>query len=62
MSEHKKHFHCRDVGYDCDWQLEGESEDAMLPVIEAHAAEVDDLAHFNNEAVQHVRKAIRRNS
>jgi Protein of unknown function (DUF1059) len=39
MAQESKHFHCKDVGYDCDWQLEGENEDAMFPAIEAHAAE-----------------------
>lgn len=32
--ETKKHFHCKDVGYACDWQLEGNSEEEMLPLIE----------------------------
>ena len=32
--ETKKHFHCKDVGYDCEWHLEGDSEDQMLPIIE----------------------------
>jgi predicted small metal-binding protein len=56
-----KHFHCKDVGYDCEWQLEGESEEQMLPIIEQHAAEVHMLTHFKDEAVQHVREAIQRN-
>lgn len=56
-----KRFHCRDVGYDCTWELEGTSEDEMLPKIEAHAAEVHNLTHFKDEAVEHVREAIRKN-
>ena len=56
-----KHFHCRDVGYDCTWELEGVSEEEMLPKIEAHAAAVHNLTHFKDEAVQHVREAIKRN-
>jgi predicted small metal-binding protein len=62
MAQESKHFHCKDVGYDCNWQLEGTTEDAMLPVIEAHAAEVHNFTHFKGEAVQNVREAIRRNS
>jgi predicted small metal-binding protein len=42
--EVKKHFLCKHVGYDCDWKLKGESEDVMLPIIEAHAAEVHVLS------------------
>ena len=57
----KKHFHCKDVGYDCEWQLEGNSEDEMLPVIEKHAAEVHNLTHFKGLAVENVLDAIRRN-
>ena len=61
MSEQKKHFHCKDVGYDCTWELEGNSEDEMLPIIEQHAAEVHNLTHFKAEAEEHVRQAIRKN-
>ena len=56
-----KHFHCKDVGYDCTWELEGSSEDEMLPLIEQHAAEVHNLTHFKQEAEQNVRQAIRNN-
>ena len=61
MSDGQKVFHCKDVGYDCEWHLEGTSEDEMLPKIEQHAAEVHNLTHFNQQAEQHVRDAIRRN-
>ncbi len=56
-----KQFHCKDVGYECEWQLTGSSEEEMLPMIEAHAAEVHNLTHFKDEAVEHVREAIQRN-
>lgn len=62
MSEATASFHCKDVGYDCEWHLEGSSEDEMLPVIERHAAEVHNLTHFKPEALEHVREAIRKNS
>ena len=62
MAEATKHFHCKDVGYDCEWQTEGTSEEEMIPRIEKHAAEVHNLTHFKPEAVEHVREAIRRNS
>ena len=61
MSDGQKVFHCKDVGYDCEWHLEGTSEDEMLPKIEQHAAEVHNLTHFKQQAEQHVRDAIRRN-
>lgn len=61
MSDGQRVFHCKDVGYDCEWRLDGTSEDQMLPIIEQHAAEVHNLTHFKQEAEQHVREAIRRN-
>jgi predicted small metal-binding protein len=61
MAEGKKQFHCKDVGYDCEWQLTGSSEEEMLPKIEQHAAEVHNLTHLKAEAEQHVREAIRKN-
>ncbi len=62
MSQGQKEFHCKDVGYDCEWHLEGNSEEEMLPIIEQHAAEVHNLTHFKPEAVEHVKEAIRKNS
>ncbi len=56
-----KHFSCKDVGYDCEWTLEGVSEEEMLPTIEQHAADVHNLTHFKDEAVEHVLNAIRKN-
>jgi predicted small metal-binding protein len=61
MENGKRHFACTDVGYDCTWKLEGDSEDEMLPTIEKHAAEVHNLTHFKGEAVENVREAIRKN-
>ena len=57
-----KHFSCKDVGYDCAWHLEGSSEEEMLPKIERHAADVHNLTHFKDEAVEHVLVAIRKNA
>ncbi len=58
--EQQKHFHCKDVGYDCTWELEGKSEEEMLPQIEKHAAEVHHLTPFKPEAVEQGREAIRK--
>ncbi len=53
-----KEFRCANVGYtECEWRLEGESEEEMVPQIKAHAAEVHHL-DLKEEAVQHVRNAI----
>ena len=61
MSDETMIFHCKDVGYDCEWQLTGASEDEMLPIIEDHAANVHNLTHFKTIAEANVRDAIRRN-
>ena len=61
MTQEKKQFHCKDVGYECAWHLEGDSEEEMLPIIEQHAAEVHKITEFKAEAEQHVREAIRSN-
>jgi predicted small metal-binding protein len=57
----KKHFHCKDVGYECEWSLEGDSEEQMLPIIEDHALKVHNLTYFKGPAVDHVLEAIRKN-
>ena len=54
-----KEFRCANVGYsECNWRLEGDSEDAMVPQVMEHAAEVHHL-ELKDEAIQHVRNAIR---
>ena len=55
-------FRCKDVGYDCEWQLEGKSVDEMMPHIKEHAAEVHALTHFKPEAEQNVRDVITSNA
>ena len=53
-----KEFRCANVGYsECDWKLEGNSEEEMVPQIEDHAFKVHHL-ELQDEAVQHVREAI----
>ncbi len=54
----EKRFRCADVGYtECDWHLEGNSEEEMLPQIENHALAVHHL-ELKDEAIAHVKKAI----
>ncbi len=53
-----KEFRCADVGYtECDWWLQGNSEEEMLPQIEQHAFAVHHL-ELKDEAIEHVKKAI----
>ncbi len=54
-----KEFRCANVGYsECDWRLEGDSADEMVPKVMEHAAEVHHL-ELKDEAIEHVRNAIR---
>ena len=54
-----KEFRCTNVGYtECEWRLEGESEEEMVPTIKQHAHDVHHL-DLKEEAVEHVRNAIR---
>ena len=56
-----KQFRCADVGYsECDWHLEGNSEEEMLPQIEDHAFRTHHL-ELKDEALQHIRNAIHGN-
>ena len=53
-----KQFRCADVGYsECNWHLEGASEEVMVPQIKEHALEVHHL-ELKDEAIDHIRKAI----
>ncbi len=53
-----KEFRCANVGYsECNWKLEGNSEEEMVPQIEDHAFKVHHL-ELKDEAVEHVRQAI----
>jgi predicted small metal-binding protein len=54
----QKTFRCADVGYrECNWHIEGQSEEEMLPKIKDHAARVHHL-EFKPEAERNVRRAI----
>ena len=45
--------------YHCEWMLDGESEEQMLPMIEDHAMKVQNLTYFKGPAVDYVLEAIR---
>ena len=54
-----KEFRCANVGYsECNWRLEGDSADEMVPKVMEHASEVHHL-ELKDEAIEHVRNAIR---
>lgn len=54
-----KQFRCANVGHpECNWHLEGNSEEEMLPQIEEHALKVHHL-ELKDEAIDNVKKSIR---
>ncbi len=60
MAPSVKQMYRKDVDYDCEWHLEGTSEEEILPTIEKHAAKVHDLICFKDQAVENVLSGLRR--
>jgi predicted small metal-binding protein len=55
----RKTFRCADVGYtNCNWKVEGASEQEILPKIKEHASKVHHL-EFKRPAEENVHRAIR---
>lgn len=54
-----KVVHCRDVGFDCDGVVRGESEEEVLQGVAAHAAEAHNLTTVTDEVIARVREVMR---
>jgi predicted small metal-binding protein len=54
-----KVVHCRDVGFDCDGVVRGETEAEVLARVAAHAKEVHHLETVSDEVVEKVRSVMR---
>lgn len=55
-----KAFHCADVGpMSCNWSLNGNSAEEMMPEIERHAREAHGMTSFDETARQKIRDAVR---
>lgn len=54
-----KVLQCRDVGFDCDHVMRGETEEEVLQQAAEHAKAVHDMSEISEEAVAKVRTVIR---
>lgn len=54
MKHLRKKVQCRDLGFDCDGVVEGNTEEEVLMKVAAHAKEV----HGMNEVSEEVRKKV----
>ena len=50
---------CRDVGFDCDGVVRGETEEEVLRKVAEHAKAVHNLETVTDEVVQKVRQVMR---
>lgn len=54
-----KSYTCRDVGVECDWKTNAETEGEIMAAIQKHAAEVHPTVELTPELVSAVRAAIK---
>ena len=54
-----KTYTCRDVGVDCDWKTDGETEEEVMAKIQEHAAKVHPTIELTPELVEKVSDAIK---
>lgn len=53
-------FHCRDIGFDCDGVVRAETEEELLQQVAEHAKSVHGMDEVNDEVVEKVKAAIRK--
>jgi predicted small metal-binding protein len=44
-----KEFNCRDMGYDCDFNVRGDNQDEMMSQIEGHGRSSHGLTEFTQD-------------
>ncbi|MHA2027861.1 MAG: DUF1059 domain-containing protein [Candidatus Kariarchaeaceae archaeon] len=54
-----KEFHCRDVGFDCDGIVQGQTEDELMNKVAIHAKEVHNITDISDDVVNQVKAAVR---
>lgn len=53
-----KKLRCRDIGFDCDYEIVAESEDEILMQAAEHAQTVHELKEVSPQVVEAVKGAI----
>ncbi len=54
-----KELHCRDVGFDCEGVIRGESEDEVMRQAAEHARQEHGLDKVDEETAREIRSKIR---
>ena len=54
-----KELHCRDVGFDCDGVIRGESEDEVMAQAAEHARDVHGMENIDGATAEAIRGQIR---
>lgn len=54
-----KNFKCRDIGYDCDWEVSSEDENLILEESRVHGQQEHGLADFGDDIKNKVRSLIK---
>lgn len=54
-----KVLHCRDIGFDCEGVIRGETEEEVLQQAAEHARTVHNLQEIDDKTVEKIRAAIR---
>ncbi len=54
-----KELHCRDIGFDCEGVIKGESEEEVMTQTADHAREVHGIEQLDSETTETIRSLIR---
>jgi predicted small metal-binding protein len=56
--EMAKVLRCKDVGFDCGYEIRAETEEELMKKVAEHAGEVHNLTEISEEVVAEVKAAI----
>lgn len=57
--EMAKVLRCKDVGFDCGFEIRADTEEELMGKVAVHAAEVHDMKEVSEEVAAQVKAAIR---
>ncbi len=53
-----KQFACADVGLDCSFTAQAETEEALMEKVAKHAAEVHDMTEIDDETMAQIKAQV----
>jgi predicted small metal-binding protein len=56
--EMAKVLRCKDVGFDCGFEIRADTEEELMEKVALHAAEVHDMTEISDEVAAEVKAAI----